>query len=306
MEVILMLKKIISLLLLGLMTLSSLSSCGILSKPKAQNLIDSFETEISPNIILVTNDDTLIIDGIETSFPNMPIEITHTVVEFNEKIYCVEESEALTPDDENYGFYKSKAYIYSIDIKSNEKQILYTHYIAPYKSEVPYFGTSLSWTYGNRCIAFYDGLNTFAYEIDTNTVKEIPPEEYYSYSDDLYRVNLEKDDSLTVSDGINSITIDMQYIMERHEPTRKLMELCLANNLFRKEDSVFGESNVFFINAFAVKDEIYIDCCPFNYSDWILSYDFESDSFRLIYASSESRRIHIIPKESIAKGEEYD
>lgn len=301
-----MLKKSVSLLLLGLMTVLSLSSCGILSKPKAQDLIDSFKAENSPNIVMLTNDDTLIIDGIETSFPNMPVEITHTVVEFNEKIYCVEASEDLTPDDEKYGLYRSKAYIYSIDIKSNERQILYTHYIAPYKSEVPYFGSSLQWTYGNRCIAFYDGLKTFVYEIETNTVKEIPPEEYYSYSDDLYRVNLEKDDSLTVSDGINSITIDMQYIMERHEPTRKLMELCLASNLFRKENSVFGESNVFFINAFAVKDEIYIDCCPFNYSDWILSYDFKSDSFRLIYASSESRRIHIIPKESIAKGEEYD
>ena len=301
-----MLKKIISLLLLGLMTVLSLSSCGILSKPKAQDLIDSFKEENAPNIVMLTNDDTLIIDGIEKTFPNMPVEITHAVVEFNEKIYCVEASEALTPDDENYGLYKSKAYIYSIDIKSNEKQILYTHYIAPYKSEVPYFGTSLSWTYGNRCIAFYDGLNTFAYEIDTNTVKEIPPEEYYSYSDDLYRVNLEKDNSLTVSDGINSITIDMQYIMERHEPTRKLMELCLANNLFRKEDSVLGKRNVFFTNAFVIKDEIYIDCSPFNDSKWILGYDFESDSFRLIYASSEWRRIHIIRRESNAKGVEND
>lgn len=309
-----MIKKIASIILSTIMIISTMTSCSRFyqnnvdsaKEEQAKKMLEELEPSIPTDIVFVLGDGTVIIDGEQENIPDMINYPYEAVIEFDRKVYCVGAKLSVGADDEQYGIYYSKAPIYCVDIDTNEKLTLYTHYYHPVKSKVPYVYGELRFVPINRGIALYDGISTILFDVKTNTVNELPAKEYYSFVNSHYSVsggsNAEPfkvfSNSFCISSATQTRVIDMEQLMNKHDQTRELMGFCIDNGLFIREPSSRDKESIFFSYVYTYGDKVYLNCYPFSYEDLFFQYDFNSDSFKLIYSCAKSLGIKIVPRVS--------
>lgn len=306
-----MLKKIISLLLSVLIIITALASCDYFPQKhydnskinQARNMLNEFESESDSNVVLVLGDGSIIVDGEKIDIKSIIERPIEAVIEYDRKVYCVGDDVPLKDNDDQYEAYHTKVQIYCVDIDTCETQTLYTHYLYPIRSEVPYVYGAFEYVPIDEGIAFYDGINTFLFDVKTHTVSDLSKNEFYSYVNATYNVFCGKrndqfelfTNSFDISSAAETRTINIDFVMNKHEKTRDLMEFCLENELFIS-DSKEGIEDVFFAYVYTFDNAIYLNCTPFPSADLFFSYDFESDSIKLIYSGSDSLFIKLIPR----------
>ena len=296
-------KKKLMLCAILLLISISLNSCGILT-----NSLDGFfaewERRFDPNVAIVNqHSGTICIDGkvlaldmiIDEYYGQSNSSIGTILAIVGDKIYGILE----------YYYYNIR--IYSVDIHTEQMEVLYQENVAPKNEELYRDGWGafhVEQYYSCRNIVACDGAVIITYDIDTGEVEHKPPEEFtypvaqYTIEDKGEGLNFDFD-RVVIINGEEKRTITVEYMAERHEYVRRLLELGELKGFFGTIDPL--ES--FFYTPAVVGDKIYLICKVLEKdggaNGLVFSYDFKTDSFDFLYHQFFGDEVHlsVIPRE---------
>ena len=310
-----MIKKVLfSSVVLSL--LISLTSCMMTNDSK--DIFANWQSEAQPNICYVDfNGNNTVLFGDNSvelvTADDMDFLSNHrALVKIGDLVYCISRYIKVKEDDSLFGVYKHNFNIVCIDLVTLEKSILYTHYANPLNSNVPY-NSSLSGEakviYGNRKIAFFDGIGAYVFDIATSQVEKIELSEFYSYSAAQFEIDMRSwlidefeasDQKFAIISNGEKRVITLEHMAQRHRYIKSLVDVRHYEGFPESRDLMED----FFRSIYVFGDEIYLECMFFDYdgekNTMFFSYDYETDTFKFLnhFFSSDYPRVYLIPDET--------
>ncbi len=286
-----------------------LNSCGLLT-----NSLDGFfaewERRSDPNVAIVNQDSgTICIDGkvlaldmiIDEYYGQSNSNIGTILAIVGDKIYGILE---YISSDDNY-YYNIR--IYSVDIHTEQMEVLYQENVAPKNEELYRDGWGayhVEQYYSCRNIVACDGAVIITYDIDTGKVEHKPPEEFtypvakYTIEDRGGVFNFDFD-KIVIINGEEKRTITVEYMAERHEYVRRLLELGELKGFFGTVDP----TETFFYDECVIDSKVYLTCNVLEKdggsNGLVFSYDYEGDFFEFLYHEFviDTPKLTVIPIE---------
>lgn len=269
-----------------------LCSCGLIrgiGKNGLADVFDTWEEDNDANIaIFDRRKDIIRVDGKVISLSHVlgkNYENTH-----QEIIVCVRHNRIYGIHVYNAKQREYTADIYSIDITTNEFEILYTRKFDLDESvgTIKYLSYETVY-YSNNAIVIYDGYHVISYRIDTNEVKELnqedfsPPKKEYFVEriyDETGNINFKE---IKVKNEAEERIVSVNYMSQRHQYVKELLEIGIIKNPIEEIDPL----KYFFFDNFVINDNIYLICRVLDNDGesnaLIFSYDFEKDTIKFIY-----------------------
>lgn len=306
-----MIKRILSITVV-LSVVVSLVSCIMINDSKEifENWVP--EDKINACYVNFENNNEIWFDNKEVNFDedDVDLSIDEAIVKVGDLVYCVSFSDPVEQDDDLYGVYENYILFLALNVKTLDKTVLYTHYINPVRSDVPYKKIrELETVYSNYQIAFYDGISSYVFNISDSTVEKIETSSFYSYSSSGYEIertpwefdaNDERFKEITVISPNDKRVITIDYMAQRHEYVKQLVDVRHYEGFPESRDLMEN----FFQGTYVFGDEIYLECMFFDYdgerNTLFFSYDYETDTFKFIrhFFSSGYPSMYLIPIET--------
>ena len=184
--------------------------------------------------------------------------------------------------------YRLTVQLYSVDLKSQKEEVLYSGKYCPRKGKA----INIKSYYFERNIIICDETVTTVYNLDTGAVQNLSAAELSSvykpkYTVERIFINESKYDfdyrKIKIKGDSEERIITPEYMGERNEYARKLLELDVDNLPFSTEYPL----DCFFNSFYVICDKIYIVCRVLDIDGEsnavIFSYDYEKDEFEFIY-----------------------
>ena len=295
-----MIKRILSITVV-LSVVVSLVSCIMTNDSKEifENWVP--EDKINACYVNFENNNEIWFDNKAVNFDedDVDLSIDKAIVKVGDLVYCVSFSNSVEQDDDLYGVYEKCILFLALNVKTLDKTVLYTHYINPVRSDVPYKKIrKLETVYYDKQIAFYDGISSYVFDIPTLSVKEINPSSFYSHASNEYQIE-RWSEKFTVVSGDDKRDITVDYMAKRHEYVKQLVECRYYEGFLESRDLM----EYFFRSIYVFGNEIYVECMFFDYdgekNTMFFSYDYETDTFKFLnhFFSSDYPHVYLIPIE---------
>ena len=301
-------KKIITIVACSVLMCMLLTYCGECIKGICKNglaeVLDAWEKEADPNIAIFDERENSVIVNGDKIYLDEALK-DHYENTWDELILCIRDNKIYGIHPKDCTKAKYTVEIYSIDIETNEVDIVYTTEFGPGESGGLVNHLSYKTVYYlNGVIVMCDGYRMVSYEIDTREVKELNPEDF-SLPEKEYLIermfidveSIENDGNKTnpssqkidnkaikiVSESEERV-ITVDYMAQRHPYVKELMDLGTFRNPFGKVDPLkvfFSKGDTYVING-----KIYLVCRVLDNdgesSGLVFSYDYEKDQFTYI------------------------
>ena len=295
-----MIKRILSITVV-LSVVVSLVSCIMTNDSKEifENWVP--EDKINACYVNFENNNEIWFDNKAVNFDedDVDLSIDKAIVKVGDLVYCVSFSNSVEQDDDLYGVYEKCILFLALNVKTLDKTVLYTHYINPIRSDVPYKKIrELETVYYDKQIAFYDGISSYVFDIPTLSVKEINPLSFYSHASNKYQIE-RWSEKFTVVSGDDKRDITVDYMAKRHEYVKQLVECRYYEGFLESRDLM----KYFFRSIYVFGNEIYVECMFFDYdgeqNTLFFSYDYATDTFKFLnhFFSSGYPSVYLIPIE---------
>ena len=288
-----------------------LSCCGVyisgIGKNSLAEVFDIWKKESDPDIaIFDALENSVIINGNKIYLDEALKD--HYENTWGKLILCIRDNKIYGIHTKNYTKTKYTAEIYSIDIKTNEVDIVYTAEFGPGESGGPRkYLTYESVYYLDGEIVMCDGYRMMSYRIDTGKAEELDPDDFslpqkeYSverlYEESEYKKLNYKTIKIVCETEEREITLD--YMAQRHPYVKELVDMGMLKNPFEEKDPL----EIFFGSSYVINEKIYLVCTVLDNggesNGLVFSYDYKKDQFSYIYQvfSIEHPDIVIIPVE---------
>lgn len=297
-------RYLLVVLLLFTVTLSSVSC----TKNDVEALIEGFEKDTSVEAAIYTSDDRTLKVGkdvfdLNHLYDEYYYSTSNLLVVLDGYLYGVDE----TTNNKEKEFHQTIE-IFRYDLKRQIYESLYVGDYCSYELTEKYLCPSYARvTYNDGEITIFDQRVATVFNIYTHEAVNLPPEDYV-YHAPKYKISRKDESGFYVSDRVTVTTetgeeriLTAEYMAERSTHIKQISELEADKKLFSVSDPF---ENIF-DDVTLVGDTIYLTCniyvSTIDSSYLFFSYDYESDTFKLLETSDDYLTWYAIPIAS-AKG----
>ena len=291
-------RYLLVLLLLFTMTLSLLSC----TKNDVEVLIEGFEKDTSVEAAVYTSGERTLKVGKEVFdlnhlYDEYYYSISNLLVVLDGYLYGVDK----TTNNEEKEFQQTIE-IFRYDLKRQIYEPLYVGDYCSYELTEKYLCPSYARvTYNDGEITIFDQRVTTVFNIYTHEAVNLPPEDYV-YHAPKYEISQKDESGFSVYDRVTVTTqtteeriLTVEYMAARSTHIKQIYEFEADKTLF----SVSDRFENIFDDVTVVGDTIYITCdiyvSTFDSNYLFFSYDYESDTFKLLETSDDYLTWYAIP-----------